>query len=67
MKEKIKISRLLMPNSCWTCKHDVTYRWKVGARVDEDVCMLTGKTIKMDDEPWKKRMAWCPLEVESEE
>jgi hypothetical protein len=52
----------LMPNSCWTCKHDVTYRWSVGRRIDEDVCMLSGKTILMDDKPWKKRMAWCPLD-----
>ena len=58
---------LLMPNCCWTCKHDVTYRWKVGRRIDEDICMLTGKTILMDDEPWEKRMDWCPLRLESEE
>ena len=65
--EKI-ISKLLMPNSCWTCKHDVTYRWKVGKRIDEDICMLSGKIIKMDDdEPWKRRAKWCPLVLESED
>ena len=65
-KVKFIVPSHLMPNSCWTCKHDVTYRWKVGKRIDEDACMLTMKTIRMDDEPWKKRMTWCPLVKESE-
>jgi hypothetical protein len=60
-------NKLLLPNSCWTCRHCVTYRWKVGARVDEDVCMLAVETIKMDDMPWKVRMSWCPLEEEESE
>lgn len=61
------VSGLLMPKCCWTCKHDVTYRWKVGRRIDEDICMLTGKIIKMDDdEPWKRRAGWCPLVLQTE-